>query len=92
MRRILFGAAVIALSGCSAAARRDAQTALDVAQIACVIANAESDDSSVQEICRITDLLLPDVRRILSEQRAASRRFAEEHAARCRDGGTHGSK
>jgi hypothetical protein len=90
--RFLLGAVLLALSGCSAAARRDVQTALDVAQIACVIANAESDDTAVREICRITDLLLPDVRRILAEQRAASRRFADEHAARCRDGGAHGTK
>jgi hypothetical protein len=88
----LLTVAVIVLSGCSAAARRDARTALDVVQIACVIANAESDDATVREICRIANALLPDVKHILAEQRAASRRFANEHAARCRDGGSDDAK
>lgn len=89
-RAVLFGA--IALAGCSAIGRRDVQTALDVAQIACVIAHAESDDTTVQEICQVVDALMPDVRRVLAEQRAASRRFAEAQYGHCRDGGSHGSK
>jgi hypothetical protein len=91
MKHLPLGA-VLLLAGCSAAARRDAQTALDVAQIACVIANAESDDGTVQEICRITDAVVPDLRKLLAEQRAASRRFAREHAALCTDGGSDVSK
>jgi len=91
VKRLLLGAVVILL-GCSAATRRDAQTALEVAQIACAIANAESDDKAVQEACRIADALMADVKRLLAEQRAASRRLAEEHASRCREEGPHGSK
>ncbi len=82
----------LALAGCSAITRRDVQTALDVAQIACVIAHAESDDTTVQEVCQIADALMPDVRRVLAEQRAASRRFADTQYGHCHDGGSHGSK
>ncbi len=89
-RALLFGA--FALAGCSAITRRDVQTALDVAQIACVIAHAESDDATVQEICQVADVLMPDVRRVLAEQRAASRRFADAQYGHCHDGGSHGSK
>jgi hypothetical protein len=89
-RAVLFGA--LALVGCSTLNRRDVQTALDVAQIACVIAHAESDDATVQEICQVADVLMPDVRRVLAEQRAASRRFADAQYGHCHDGGRHGSK
>jgi hypothetical protein len=78
-------AGLVALSvysaACSPAAnRRAANTALDAANVICIIANAESDDATIARVCNITDALLPDLREIVNTSRAASRKYALEHA------------
>lgn len=73
------------LTACSMFTKANARSALDVAAIACAIANAASTDDTVAQVCGITDALLPDLRVILAEQRkqlAKARR-----AGACVDGG-----
>jgi hypothetical protein len=80
----------LAFGACSPQANRDAaKTALDVVSVACIIANAESQDATVQQVCGIADVLVPDMQRIIGEQRTAARRYAAARmaAARCADGG-----
>jgi hypothetical protein len=75
---------VSAAEACTPAARRDAaRTVLDVAAIACVIANAESDDATVRTVCHLEQVAADDLRRLLGEQRAAARRYAASKAGAC---------
>ncbi len=77
-------ALAIPLTSCTPGARRDvARGALDVASIACVIANAESDDATVRTVCHLEQLVDEDLRRLVGEQRAASRRYAASRAGAC---------
>lgn len=59
------------LPGCSLFTSQNAKTVLDVAQIACIIANAESTDATVAQVCSVADALLPDLQKILGEERKA---------------------
>jgi len=73
--------AVVAL-GCTGVFKQDARTALDVEQAACVIANATLDDPAVRMICRITDALEPEFRKLLAAGRKVA---ATKGAPLCRD-------
>jgi len=61
-----------------------AKDALDVATIACIIANASSDDATVQRVCRIVDEAAPAMKDVLKSHRAAAARYAAEHKGDCR--------
>ncbi len=63
--------AAVALPGCSLFTSQNAKTVLDVAQVACIIAHAESQDATVAQICGVADNLIPDLQKILGEQRKA---------------------
>ncbi len=64
-------ALAIALPGCSLFTSQNAKTVLDIAQVACIIAHAESQDATVAQVCNVADTLIPDLQRILGEQRKA---------------------
>ena len=69
-------------AGCSPAANRKvANTALDIATVACIIANSESSDATIAKVCGIADALLPDLRTIVSTSREANRKYALEHTS-----------
>jgi hypothetical protein len=78
---LLFTIFITLLSCSPAANKKVANTALDLAQIACILLNAESDDATLQKVCGFAQDVLPDVQKLVSEQRAASRRYAAERAA-----------
>ena len=63
--------ASILLASCALFTKENARTVLDISQVLCVVAHAETDDQSVQQICGIADALVPDLRRLLAEQRTA---------------------
>lgn len=67
---------VSVLSSCRLFTPKNVQTALDVAEVICIIANAESDDQTVKTICNIIDEKSDAFRAVLVEQRKASRQFA----------------
>ncbi len=80
--------ALALLSACSLFTRENVRTALDIAKVVCIVANAESDDQTVKSICNILDAEDEAFRRVLREQRVAARRFAASKAACAPDGGT----
>lgn len=51
-----------------------AKTVLDLAQVACIIANAESEERVVKDVCRLTNDVMPYARFLIAEQRAATRK------------------
>ena len=65
------GALCLLLPGCSLLTSQNAKTVLDIAQVACIIAHAESTDATVAQVCGVADTLIPDLQRILGEQRKA---------------------
>lgn len=73
------------LSGC-AFLQKHAKDALDVAQIACIIAHQFQPDPAVQQLCQIEDELYEPMRRILAESRAAADHVAAETAESVRAG------
>jgi len=78
-RSILLAILLSFLSGevaCSLFTARNVETALDVAKVLCVIANAESEDATIKAVCKVTEAEDPLVRDLLSKQRQASRRYA----------------
>jgi hypothetical protein len=77
---------------CSPSANKTLRSVLDIIQIGCIIANAESDDANIQKACGVADDLLPDLRKIVAQERAASRRYAAEHASACSSGVDAGAK
>lgn len=80
-------ALALASSGCSVFTKENARTALDVAQVTCIIANASSDDGTVAAVCGVADALLPDLRTILGRQREAVARTRRLGSAPCADSG-----
>lgn len=70
---------------CTPAVRRDvAKTALDLLQIGCIIANAHLGDVKwVQTTCQISDVLMPDLERIVSETKSAAKKEVASHASAC---------
>jgi len=71
---------------CSLLTSKNVQTALDIAKVLCIVANAESDDQTVKTICHVVDAENDAFRAVLSEQRMASRRYASRKAS-CGDAG-----
>ena len=57
------------IEACTPGQRQAAKGALDVAQMACVIANAALADSEVARICGLVDGIDDPIRRLLSAQR-----------------------
>ncbi len=55
---------------CTPGQRQDARTALDVSQIACIIANQTLDDARVPEVCNLVDALVDPMKRVLASARA----------------------
>lgn len=71
----------LALGACGAFGRGAARSALDVAQVACIIAQQERPDEDVAKVCDVFDDMLPHMRRILSESRKASARASAKPGA-----------
>lgn len=83
---------LIAMTGltsgaCSLFTAKNIKTVLDVAKIACLIANAESTDDTIRTVCQIVDTEADAARQVLSAQRDSVRRYASSRAT-CGDGGT----
>lgn len=76
----LFG---VALIGCQLFTAKNLKTVLDVVQVGCIIANATLPDDKVRQACDVADDLVPAMRDVLGEQRAALRRFAAENYGAC---------
>ncbi len=58
---------------CSAANRRTANGALDVAQLACIFASELTDENAVAEACAIERELAPVIRKLIAQREAARR-------------------
>ena len=78
---------VFGADACSLFTTKNAQTALDIAKVLCIVGNAESDDQTVKTVCGILDAEDGLFRQVLSEHRQASRRFAASKAACAPDSG-----
>ncbi len=80
------GAAVFALSlalpGCALFTSQNAKSVLDVVQVACIIANADSADAAIVQVCGIADVLIPDLKQILSAERTALAKAKKEAACK----------
>ena len=76
-------AVLIAAAPACALFQKHAKTALDVAQVACVIANATMPDDDVAKACDILDDLRPSMLDILRSQRMAIAKRDAELAAHC---------
>lgn len=74
------------LAGC-AFVQKHAKDALDVAEIACIIAHQFQPDQTVQQLCQIEDALYEPMKKILAESRAASEKAAQEEAESMRRAG-----
>lgn len=59
------------LGACSVFTKKNANTALDVVQTACVIANATLSEKKVTEVCDVTDELVGPMRTLLASTKAA---------------------
>lgn len=89
---LLVAVGSVTVVGCSLFTPQNVNTALDVAKVACIIANAESSAAVVKTVCGILDAETPALQTILGEQRKASRRFASSPGmTRCADGGADAS-
>lgn len=81
----LLGAVLFGMeeTGCTPGDRQTARTVLDVEQTACIIANATLDVPAIQMICRLTDTLDPEFRKLLAAGRkvAATKGAPVCHAA-----------
>lgn len=66
------------LQGCTPTQGQQAKTVvMDVAMVACLILNAELSDARVAEVCQVSNILLPDIINILTQQRQATALAAE---------------
>lgn len=65
----LSGVIFLTLGGC--ALLPWAKGALDVADVACILSAWALPDQKIQEICKITNALAPDMRKLLDDKRAA---------------------
>lgn len=72
---------VVAASACTPGQRQVLRTALDITQTLCIVANAQSDDATVAQVCGITEALLPEMRRLASAQRTAAAQHARNVGA-----------
>ena len=81
----LFAVCLLALTvaSCSLLTAKNLRTVLDVVQVSCIIANATLPDDRVRQACDVADDLVPAMRDVLGEQRAALRRFAAENYGAC---------
>jgi hypothetical protein len=64
------------VASCTLLTRDNAQKALRVADIACIIASAFTDSESVMNACQIERELRPIVEQLLAQKRAAQRASA----------------
>lgn len=71
---------------CSLFTSKNAKTVLDIAQLTCAIAHAESSDATVAQICGVADALIPDLEKFLSAHRAKV--AAARKLGACGDGGS----
>ncbi len=73
------------IASCTSVARKQAADALlPIKDALCIAAHAYLKEESIAEVCGIADELLPTVRRLAGEQRAASARVGACYAS---DGG-----
>lgn len=77
--------AIATWTALGAACIPSAKSVLDVANIACVIANAELDDKALRDACALADDLLPQARKVAAAHVAQRERYAAQKmsAARC---------
>ena len=65
-------------TGCAMFTKPFARGVLDFVQIACIIQNATLGDARVAQVCAVANDLMPDLRRLLEQQRAELARAREE--------------
>lgn len=65
-------ALVISEGGCTPGQREAARSALDIVQVACVIAHQALPDSEVAKVCGITQPFLDPMKEVLASSRLAS--------------------
>lgn len=58
-----------------------AQTVLDIVQIACVLATDLTDERHLAQVCGVADDMLPEVRKILSAKKVAAAKRATAAAS-----------
>lgn len=76
MRRLLgvVGLALVCLAGCAPFTRQDAKSALDAADVVCILAQPMTHpDSEIAAMCSIADALIPALRKLLAARRASYR-------------------
>lgn len=61
-----------AVTACTPGQIQAAKTALDVATVACVVANQALADADVAKVCNVANDLIPAMQQILSRSRTAS--------------------
>ena len=78
---LVFGFSMACVAGCGLFTKQNLHTALDIANVLCIVANAELPDENVQKVCNVADALIPDMKKLIGEQRASSRKFAASAGA-----------
>lgn len=65
------------VQACTPGERQALNTAIDVAGYACIIANADApDESAIADICKIEQVLGPDIKRIVSDFKSKRAAYA----------------
>jgi hypothetical protein len=59
---------------CTAQQKRDAKTALDIANTFCILAHSTEEPPAIAAVCGIEAVVVPEIERFLSEHRQASAR------------------
>ena len=59
----------LGVGACSLFTKENAKTVLDIAKVVCIVANAESDDATVQGICGVIGREVPAMEQLLGEHR-----------------------
>jgi len=60
---------------------KNAKTALDIAELACVLVEMNTDAAAVAKVCGIADKYIPDVEQLLSAKKEAAKRLDAKAAA-----------
>lgn len=88
MRNLAMFITVTALTACTLFGKREAQSALDAVQIACIFQSSVTDESALADACAIAKDLLPVVRQLIGQREGAKR--AGVRWGGVRDAGTDG--
>ena len=81
---------VTSLSACALFTRKNANTALDAVQLACIFNSAVTQEETLAKICDVSLDMLPVIRKLVSQREAAARAGVKWKPAT--DGGKDGEK